>query len=130
MNDLIRLILFSIGVMAIQFVAHEAGHFVMARRLGWNPKLILHMWKGWMPCLAVKTDDLEFDIETESDFLKFHVKLVSFHAMGSAFSVLAVLIMEWTKIIGTDSAYGFVVIWFIYGLWEITHPQVGEPEKQ
>jgi len=112
-------ILEAILKIAFLIALHELGHYIMAYRLGWNPKFAFR-W-GWMPAFVVKTE-LEVEVNNETDFYNLFVDLASFSVMGSLFSIIGIWILIFCDLLTHYAGFGLVSLFAVYGFWEVTHP--------
>ena len=99
-------------------LCHELGHYIIAYRLGWKPKLTIKMfWK--MPALAVITRDVNIEINNTSQFMKWHFKLTAFSSVAILTSLLGTMILFYLGLLSVNVALMFVLIWSSYGVFEL-----------
>ena len=102
---------------------HEFGHYVIAWRFGWKPKLKLVLWKKCMPSMAVYTE-VDANLKNEKDFLKLYGQLTAFGSMGILFPLIAILIFFQFRVFNIDVAFVATLIFVMYGICEVSFPQV------
>lgn len=126
--DWLGTIFFAVLVMTFQMAMHELGHYLIAYKFGWKPKLTLVKYGGWMPAIAVKTKDVDLEINNTEDFLKWYIDLTRFSTGGLLFSLLAVILLEAFNLISIRLAFLLLGMWSLYGAWEVTHPSFEQHE--
>lgn len=55
--DLINPLLISFLLLASMIIVHELGHYLVARRFGWNPRITIKTDLGLWSGIAVETDE-------------------------------------------------------------------------
>ena len=115
MNLLISLI----ALVSVSLPLHELGHYIAAKRNGWeNIRLALCTWHH-IPCaVAVKAEN-EYEIENKQQFYQAYRGITRFYAMGSLFSMLGTLLCSFFNIFNVTQTFALLAIFAVYMIYEI-----------
>jgi len=112
-EDMVLLMLRIIGFLFASIPMHELGHYLVAKRLKWNPKITYSKW-------AVQIETEPVEIKDVSEFPKFYVQVATFRIMGSVFSILTLLFLSLFGLYTTELLLDLTILLFLYGVWEVT----------
>ncbi len=107
--DFLIIIFFTLGLV----VVHEAGHYVTARRFGWNPK-VMFVRNGWLSELGVYAE-----VGEEEDFTVRYSKLAMFMFSGN---IAGLVWLALFFIFGVFDETLFVMLYLVlsaYALYEV-----------
>ena len=108
--------------MLFLMLCHEFGHYIIAYRLKWNPKLTIIKFMK-LPAFAVVTRNIHLDIKSNNEFFNWYKKLTAFYSCSILTSILGTLFILQLELITVDMALIFCLMWSMYGVWEVTTPK-------
>ena len=102
---------------------HELGHYIFAKRFGFqNIKLGLMKWHK-IPMGFIVTGEKEVEFKSDKDVFKWHFQTNGFQIFGSLFSVLGYLFFGMLGIFSFELTLFLSVLMLGYGLFEVSNPK-------
>jgi len=108
---------------------HEFGHYIIAWKFGWKPKLKLVLWKKFMPSMAVYTE-VKAEIRNEKEFLNLYSKLTAFASMGLLIPLIMIIFFVNIGIFNLQVSFITSLIFTLYSIFEISFPCVKLETKE
>jgi len=95
---------------------HELGHYLIARKFGWNASIIFSR-KYVLGALGVQVGNVEIDIENPKDVVRFHYQFSAFALFGFFFPAILALIFNYFA--PFSFLYEMLLILLLYSVLEI-----------
>ena len=108
----------AIGFGLLTVALHELGHYLMARKFGWNPHLGFQITRHPLRSGFMVHCSGTMEIETGADLEKAVLRLMAFKGGGILGALPAFVCALWDF-----RFYGPTCLLLIYTIWEIIDPQ-------
>lgn len=115
---MLELMLQLVVILLASIPLHELGHWIVAKRLGWEPSIKQDRW-------GFKVITKEVEIEDVNEFPKLYQNLVQFRAAGSLFSLITISVAQLFHLFPMFTFAGLVLLFTFYGWWEVMNNPFG-----